>query len=575
MADNSVQIRVTANMAAVQGELNSLQANATKNFVNVAEATKPLDNALLTNRNTVRLLSEEMGVHLPRAVSGAIADIIPQVASMGTALLGAFAVEEAIKLVGWMEKITAKANEVAESEEAIHRAVKENDEIFEKIARTSVKAALAQLRLADIRLLAAEGEVEHQKQVNEGLDSQVAAFIPVFNAYHFLFGQTKDLTQAEKQRNDVQEMRGKIAGIVLEGEIKHNEKAAEAAKKTAAEANRRAHAESEFIIRITEEADRSTKRIQKWHEEWMKSIGLPEAVKFSLAEINRELNQNGLAAAKALPPLAALAGSFRQLSEAERAAVPLSREIESSIALMTLRTHEEIVAMVSGQLPAMRRLQLEQQRQLDQARREIQLMHEKVLAHRATRAEEEQIEEEYTQLVIAQAQQREEAQKRDNVAQAEALGVAVAGLLGTLGLRREEAIVEAAVETAKAFASLGAHDIWGAAQHFVSAAEWGVVAGQSGRGGGGSAGGGGGYGGQGSARASSYGGGGGGRDSGGSGAGPGPGAAVHLNFYGPVATDQNSTQQLFDQWSQAVQNGTLAFTASNAAVQGPSATGRG
>ena len=41
-------------------------------------------------------------------------------------------------------------------------------------------------------------------------------------------------------------------------------------------------------------------------------------------------------------------------------------------------------------------------------------------------------------------------------------------LLATLGLRRQAAAVETIWETAKAFAALGVHDYWGAAQHFIS-----------------------------------------------------------------------------------------------------------
>ena len=100
-----------------------------------------------------------------------------------------------------------------------------------------------------------------------------------------------------------------------------------------------------------------------------------------------------------------------------------------------------------------------------------------------------------------------------------------------------------------------------------------------------SAGGGGGYGGVASARANSYGGRGaygGSSDKqsssgggGGGGSGAGPGATVHINNYGPVVSDANSTQQLFDQWSQQVQNGSLWNTSSSAAIQGPTSTGRG
>jgi len=100
---------------------------------------------------------------------------------------------------------------------------------------------------------------------------------------------------------------------------------------------------------------------------------------------------------------------------------------------------------------------------------------------------------------------------------------------------------------------------------------------------GGAGGGGAGYGGAASSRANTYGGrgayGGSERQSssggGGGSSGAGPGATVHINNYGPVVSDANSTQQLFDQWSQQVQNGSLWNTASVAAIQGPTSTGRG
>ena len=125
-----------------------------------------------------------------------------------------------------------------------------------------------------------------------------------------------------------------------------------------------------------------------------------------------------------------------------------------------------------------------------------------------------------------------------------------------------------------------------AAMAFESAAIWGAVAGAAAGigaavpGGGGARGAGagrGGYSGEASARERAGGGEGayggeGGRDGGGY---RGPGAAVHLNIYGNVATDMNSTQELFDQWGQAVKNGTLLVTASRSVVAGPTARGRG
>jgi hypothetical protein len=57
-------------------------------------------------------------------------------------------------------------------------------------------------------------------------------------------------------------------------------------------------------------------------------------------------------------------------------------------------------------------------------------------------------------------------------------------LVATLGFRREAAAIEAVWETAKGFAALGDFDFWAAAQHFMAAAEYGIIAGTSPGGGG-------------------------------------------------------------------------------------------
>jgi hypothetical protein len=68
-----------------------------------ADAGKKTDDALLSNRESVRLLSEEMGVHLPRAVSGALAEMLPGINAIGPALLGAFALAEIPKFIQGVE----------------------------------------------------------------------------------------------------------------------------------------------------------------------------------------------------------------------------------------------------------------------------------------------------------------------------------------------------------------------------------------------------------------------------------------------------------------------------------------
>jgi hypothetical protein len=71
-----------------------------------AVGTKPLDTALLSNRESVRLLSEELGVHMPRAVSGAVAEMLPGLNAIGPALLAGFAVAEIPKLISGIEEAT-------------------------------------------------------------------------------------------------------------------------------------------------------------------------------------------------------------------------------------------------------------------------------------------------------------------------------------------------------------------------------------------------------------------------------------------------------------------------------------
>jgi hypothetical protein len=77
--------------------LGQLESGAAKSGEGMTESFAATDRALLSNRETARLLSEELGIHLPRAVTSAISKMLPEIATFGTALLGIFAVEEAYK----------------------------------------------------------------------------------------------------------------------------------------------------------------------------------------------------------------------------------------------------------------------------------------------------------------------------------------------------------------------------------------------------------------------------------------------------------------------------------------------
>jgi hypothetical protein len=112
---------INADPSKAADALQAFEKSTGKSFERAADGTKPLDTALLSNRESVRLLSEELGVHMPRAVSGALAEMMPGISAIGPALLGAFAIAEIPKFI----------DKVHEAEDAIggySKAVKEAEQ---------------------------------------------------------------------------------------------------------------------------------------------------------------------------------------------------------------------------------------------------------------------------------------------------------------------------------------------------------------------------------------------------------------------------------------------------------------
>jgi hypothetical protein len=94
------------------------------------ESTRDVDEHLLSNRESVRLFGEEFGIHVPRAVSSALAKILPDIASLGGALLGIYAAKELYDGVGkftdWVRasftEQTADAQEFAKAAASAYEA---------------------------------------------------------------------------------------------------------------------------------------------------------------------------------------------------------------------------------------------------------------------------------------------------------------------------------------------------------------------------------------------------------------------------------------------------------------------
>ena len=129
-----------------------------------------------------------------------------------------------------------------------------------------------------------------------------------------------------------------------------------------------------------------------------------------------------------------------------------------------------------------------------------------------------------------------------------------ARMAATLGFRRAAAAIEAVWETAKGFSCLGDWDFWGAAQHFMAAAEYGIIAGTGG----------------GSRGAASSGGGSVGAGGRPSQTGAQPGQALNVYVEGMISPD--NLQQVIAQINQQVQNkGTVLV--STTSIQPPTVRG--
>jgi hypothetical protein len=255
------------------------------------------------------------------------------------------------------------------------------------------------------------------------------------------------------------------------------------------------------------------------------------------------------------------------ISAEERAAEAAARHQQQLAAELTrYQTLPELVRRVTEELHR----EAEAQEKLNRAQLDI------ALSTRVTKQELEQLNGVLNQQVgvyqqatvqVLQLTTAEQIEAAIADSRTQSFERQITGMVSLIAGRRAAAAVEAVWETAQGFAALGEYDFWSAAQHFLSAAQYGIVAG-AGAGGGSAAGGGG------ASRATnatyegapsggvtgSY------RGGGGTG-----GSAVHFNFYGGVIS-ADTLQQFSVQLSQAVRNGTTTLVASNALTNGPKLT---
>jgi hypothetical protein len=258
-------------------ELDAATEKWHDDFQKASEATEPLDRSLLGSRESARLLTEELGLHLPRGITSAIAEMMPQIADLSSALLGVFAAKEVAGFIEYLYKARDAANELSKSAKAIHIVADENASAMEKMAKQSLEYARAQTALLNTQIAAGQRNVEALKEHEEGADQAVAALIPLINAYHYIKGESQELKDAETGLDNEYKLRDALVNILGEDMAETNRESAKSAE-------------------ITE---RNTLTVRRWQEEMIKAGQEAGKVAAEIAKQNEELAASVARAGKA------------------------------------------------------------------------------------------------------------------------------------------------------------------------------------------------------------------------------------------------------------------------------------
>lgn len=247
---------------------DSINSSFQRGAAGANDALGGTDKALLSNRESVRLLSEEAGIHLPRAVSGAIAEMMPNINMIGGALLGVFAVKMAEEFGAKVKDIAEKFDGVAAAERRAQQVGKENLTLLDKEVESNKKLLMGELTRAQFRAVADEAEINAMK--TKAL-RQLEIFGPYAAGYMAIAGAIGKLTDAQNKLTADQQLADKMAVILR----KDNEEEAKAAEKAAEAAEKREKAEEKaqkylidgppLIAWHTRMAQADTKAIVQWN----------------------------------------------------------------------------------------------------------------------------------------------------------------------------------------------------------------------------------------------------------------------------------------------------------------------
>ncbi len=454
-------------------------AAATRAGDDAAQATGRTSEGIRQAQASAVVLEQQFGVHLPRAINTMLArsELIGPLLSAGfsVTILALFAenigkvtekiADTALAVGGYTAEVRS-----AEAEDA--KATQQALTHFRTIA--TGQALIAQTNVELARL--SREQVGWNEQAKRGVEAMNASWIKflgpigtgvaLYKAYGASVGAAGEKeSEAAKLRERLVAQLDQLNTLEIEANKTHNKTAAALGKEI----------ELRQGLSVEERNAQAALEAQiKGYQQLDKIIAEMQALPLHFWPTQTQMMQQFGASINSI-----VVPAYTRLSEQERAQLPLMGLYDSAL----YRQFQNVKAVVDeiqlGMLPAFQRIEVQYQRQVNAATREINAQRQLYQQHKITRAEMENDERTYTNLVLMLERAREDALKREQLAQVQGTVIAAASLLQTLGFRRAAAITEAVWETAQGFAALGRYDFWSAAQHFISAAEYGVIAGQS------------------------------------------------------------------------------------------------
>jgi hypothetical protein len=423
---NTVQIRVGAEMTGINNQLSALRLQFEAAFAPGAAGAarlnggiqrlhaaippvrfstramaEDLEKGLINTHQSVHLLMEEMGVHLPRAVVGAVSEMIPMIGQLGPALLGAFALQEIPHAIEGLR-------DMADSMQGFGKAEKE-----------AMEKAIEDTKALNVHVTAVERELDLL-----GKSQAAQAALRAKWAGEDADEAVKTLTKAEQKLADVQR------------QVEDSKNALSVYSLNAAGV-------------YAGNLEAATAGVNKARAEWKLADDQALLEQRRAGEAAAlEAKKSGKTFGPTIQQLVPIMGDLKKSTDdavQSLTAWELSQQHEAlqilplvdSKAKMLIRTVNDLNYAVKEGIGFWRGLTLEMTGQMNA---------------------EGELNQSRAQGVASVAQE-------------------VAGIMQTIGARREYAALMAVYEVAEGFKALGDLDFWGAAQDFTSATMYGMAAG--------------------------------------------------------------------------------------------------